>query len=353
MDIKERLELIKRPPTEEIITERELIEKLKTGEKIRHYIGFEISGLIHLGTLISAEKVNDLTDADVECTIYLADWHSYLNKKLGGDWENILKASKYWEKAFKFYCPKAKIVLGSDLYLNNNEYWKDVVRFTSQVNLTRVSRCLTVLGRSTKERLSFSQYFYPIMQAVDIKYLGPELAHGGMDQRKVHVLAREIYPKLGWKKPLALHHHLLMGINQPLLKENMNKLEIKIALKMSKSNPKSAIFIHDTPEEITKKIVNAWCPEKVAENNPILEICKYLLFRKFKTLLIERESKYGGNIEFENYDELEKAYVGGKLHPLDLKVNVARYLNKFLEPIRNYFEYGENKKLYEWISTLY
>ncbi|MFP3191422.1 MAG: tyrosine--tRNA ligase, partial [Thermoproteota archaeon] len=97
MDVEERLNLIKRPPTEEIITEKELRDKLQAGDKIRHYIGFEISGLIHLGTLLCAEKVNDLIEAGIECTIYLADWHSYLNKKLGGNWENILKASKYWE----------------------------------------------------------------------------------------------------------------------------------------------------------------------------------------------------------------------------------------------------------------
>jgi tyrosyl-tRNA synthetase len=352
MDVEERLNLIKRPPTEEIITEKELRDKLQAGDKIRHYIGFEISGLIHLGTLLCAEKVNDLIEAGIECTIYLADWHSYLNKKLGGNWENILKASKYWEKAFKFYCPKAKIILGSDLYFNNNEYWKDIVRFSSQVNLTRISRCLTILGRTSKEKLNFAQYFYPIMQAVDIKYLGPELAHGGMDQRKIHVLAREVYPKLGWKKPIALHHHLLMGLIQPSINEKMSKSEIKIAFKMSKSVPKSAIFIHDSAEEIKRKIISAWCPEKIAENNPILEICKHLIFRKNKSIFIERERKYGGNVEFGSYEELEKSYIKGELHPLDLKANVAKYLDKIIEPLRNYFEYGENKKLYDWIADL-
>jgi tyrosyl-tRNA synthetase len=52
MDIESKIELIKKSPTEEIITEEELREKLKTGEKLKHYIGFEISGLLHLGTLI-------------------------------------------------------------------------------------------------------------------------------------------------------------------------------------------------------------------------------------------------------------------------------------------------------------
>jgi tyrosyl-tRNA synthetase len=350
MNAETRLEIIKRSPTEEIITEKELLDKLKVNEKIKHYIGFEISGLLHLGTLISAEKVNDLIEAGIDCTIYLADWHSYLNKKLGGNWENILKASKYWEKAFNFYCPGAKIILGSDLYYNNNEYWKDIVKFSSQVNLTRIARCLTILGRTTKESLSFAQYFYPVMQAVDIKYLGPDLAHGGMDQRKVHVLARDIYPKLGWKKPIALHHHLLMGLNQPIMNEKMSNIEVKIAFKMSKSNPKSAIFIHDSYETIKKKILSAWCPERIVENNPILDICKYLIFRKYKSFLLERSSKFGGNIEFENYAMLEKSYIKGEIHPLDLKMNVARYLDKIIDPIRNYFEHGENKKLYDWIN---
>lgn len=348
MDVETKLELIKRPPTEEIITEKELKELLETNEHPKHYIGFEISGLLHLGTLVvSGYKINDLAEAGVDVTVYLADWHSFINKKLGGNWDNILKAAKYFEEAFKFFCPKAKIVLGSDLYHNNDEYWKDVIRFSSNVTLNRVTRCLTIMGRTERELLNFAQYIYPPMQAVDIKYLGEDIPHGGMDQRKVHVLAREVYPKLGWKKPVALHHHLLMGLAEPPKVNSEDKIEQVVASKMSKSQPWTAIFIHDSEKQIREKLLKAWCPEKQAEMNPVLELAKYIIFHEKKEFLVERSDKYGGDIVFSSYEALEKEYIEGKLHPMDLKLSVAREISSIIDPIRRYFERPSNKKLLE------
>ena len=62
---------------------------------------------------------------------------------------------------------------------------------------------------------------------------------------------------------------------------------------------------------------------------------------------IERSAKYGGTEEFTSYKELEAAFVIGKIHPQDLKFNVARELNKILEPVRKHFEKPANKELLE------
>jgi len=349
MDLERKLDLIKKSPTEEIITEEELRGLLQTNNNPEHYIGFEISGYLHLGTLfVSGFKVNDLISAGVKCKIYLADWHSFINNKLGGNWENILKAAKYFEEGFKFLCPKAEIVLGSDLYHNNDEYWKDVIRFSKHVTLARNTRCLTIMGRNENEKLDFGQYIYPPMQAVDVEYLGKDMPHGGMDQRKVHVLTREVFPKLKWKKPIPLHHHLLMGLAEPVKVANeADKLEKVIAAKMSKSKPWTAIFIHDSEESIKEKLLKAWGPERVVEFNPVLELVKYIIFHEKKEFTVERPSKYGGDITFSSYEELEKEYTIGKLHPQDLKLSVAREISEIIKPVRKHFEKPANKKLLE------
>lgn len=350
MDIEERLELIKKPPTEEILTESELRNLLETSSKIEHYIGFEISGYLHLGTLfIAGIKINDLQKAGIKTKVFLADWHSYLNKKLNGNWEKIKLVSKYYEEAFRFFCKDTDIVLGSDLYYNNNNYWEDLVTFSSHVTLKRIIRCLTIMGRSIKDELTFSQFIYPPMQAIDVKYLC-NIAHGGMDQRKIHILCREVFPKLGWEKPVAIHHHLLLGLSQPAT-QFKNKEEFVLQMKMSKSKPWTAIFIHDNEKEILEKLKNAYCPPKTVENNPVLEIVKYLIFRFKDTFFLERESKYGKNLEFHSYEELKKAYLKGEIHPLDLKINVARELNEIVKPIREHFEKPSNKKLLEPLTT--
>ena len=351
MDIETKIELIKKPPTEEILVEEELRELLQTNEHPGHYIGFEISGLLHLGNLVlSGFKINALLKAGVKCQIFLADWHSFINNKFNGDWNKILTAAKYYEKAFKFFCPGAKIVLGSELYHNNDEYWRNIMRFSKHMTLSRTLRCMTIMGRSENEKLDLSQYFYPPMQAVDIKTIGADIPHGGMDQRKAHVLAREIFPKMGWKKPVAVHHHLLMGIAEPVQLKAKDKLEQVIASKMSKSKPWTAIFIHDTKEQIKQKLRKAWCPEKQTEMNPVLEIVKHIIFHENKTFKIERPSKYGGTIRFENYQKLEEAYRNGELHPQDLKNAVAEELSKILQPIKEYFE--KDKEAKECLETV-
>ncbi len=348
MDVETKLELIKRPPTEEIITEEDLKNLLQTNEHPRHYIGFEISGFLHLGTLmVAGGKINDLVKAGIDCTVYLADWHSYINNKLGGNWDHILKAAQYYKEAFQLFCPGAKVVLGSDLYHNNNEYWKDVIRFSKEITLARNTRCLTIMGRSENESLDFAQFIYPPMQGVDVKYLGPDLPHGGMDQRKIHVLCREVYPKLKWKKPVLIHNHLLMGLSEPVKSASSDKLDQVIASKMSKSKPWTAVFIHDTEQEIKDKLKKAWCPEGSVEMNPVLELIRYVVLNHQKSVRIERPQKYGGPEEFDTYDELEKAFLAGEIHPQDLKNSVAIQLNKIIAPIREHFEKPANAKLLE------
>ncbi|MHA1596694.1 MAG: tyrosine--tRNA ligase [Candidatus Asgardarchaeia archaeon] len=347
MDVETKMEIIKRPPTEEIITEEDLRDLLETNDHPEHYQGFEISGLLHLGTLLmSGNKINDLAEAGFKVKVFLADWHTFINNKLGGDWDRIVKASKYFAEAFKFYCPKVEIILGSEFYHNNDEYWKDVIRFSKKISLARNMRCLTIMGRSEREKVEFGQLLYPPMQAVDVKYIGKDLAHGGMDQRKIHVLCREVFPKLGWKKPIALHHHLLPGLSKP--PENIkDKIERVIAAKMSKSKPWTAIFIHDSEEEIRDKLRRAWCPPREVESNPVLEMVKYIVFREKDCFVLEREKKYGGSMEFHSYKELEEAYRKGEIHPLDLKENVARELNDTIKPIRDHFKSPSKARLLE------
>jgi len=339
LDTETKIELIKRPPTEEILVEEELRQLLQTNEHPGHYQGFEISGLLHLGNfVISGFKINDLIKAGVRCQAYLADWHSFINDKFGGDWDKILASTKYYAEAFKFFCPGVKIVVGSDLYHNNDEYWKRLIRFSKHMTLSRTLRCMTILGRTENEKLDLAQYFYPPMQAVDVKEIGADMPHGGLDQRKAHVLAREIFPKMGWEKPVAVHHHLLMGIAKPVELTSKDKLEQVIASKMSKSKPWTAIFIHDTEAQIKEKMKKAWCPERQTEMNPVLEIVKHVIFHENETFKIERSAKFGGSREFLNYGEIEKAYARGELHPQDLKNAVALELVEILEPIRKFFE---------------
>ena len=305
----------------ELGAEEDLLELFKTNSKPKHYIGLEISGFLHLGSLISTGfKVNDFIEAGIDCTIFLADWHTMINDKLDGDIEKISKVSKYYESAFRAVCPKATIRNGTDLYKEHTEYWTELVRFTKHMSLARTMRALTIMGRSeNEEKIDLGKLLYPAMQAVDIHFLDVDIAHAGMDQRKIHMLVRENFPKMNWKVPVAVHHKLLPGLTQPAEGSD-------VGAKMSKSNPNSGIFIHDSADEIRSKIKKAWCEEGNITNNPLLEISKQIIFHENNSMDVERPEKFGGNVSFENYDALEKAFVNKELHPSDLKQTVGKYL---------------------------
>ncbi len=336
MDLEEKITLVKRPPTEEVVTEQELRTLFETKEHPKHYIGLEVSGILNLGSLVvNGFKVNDFIKAGMDCTVFLADWHSYINNKWGGDWEKIGRVAKeYYADAFRFLCPGVEIKYGSELYSGNDEYWRNLLRVSKQISLERDVRCLTIMGRTTKEKLDVAQYLYPPMQATDIWAMDLDVVQAGMDQRKVHMLAREVFPSLGWKKPVAVHHHILAGLGEPRtsgIDEDATADRV-ISSKMSKSKPDSAIFIHDSPEEIARKVSKAWCPEKVVDGNPVLEFTRYIVFHERTSLLIERPEKYGGNVTYTLCSDLESDYAAGKLHPNDLKKSVSASWRRYSDP---------------------
>ena len=250
MDVEDRLAFIMREPTEEVVTADELHALIETKAHPKHYIGLEISGMLHIGSLVmTGFKINDFMKAGINTTVFLADWHTYINDKMGGDWDRIKKVSQYYTEAFKFFCPGVNIVLGSDLYKKTHDYWENFVHFSKHMTLARTMRALTIMGRSEAEKnLDLSQLLYPPMQSVDIKALDLDIVHAGMDQRKIHMLVREIFPEsLAGRFQVLVHHHLLPGLSEPLrisLDENTTE-DTRIASKMSKSKPASGILIHD------------------------------------------------------------------------------------------------------------
>jgi len=332
MDAAEKVELVSRPPTEEVVTQEELLELFKTNSKPKHYIGIEISGFLHLGSLITTGfKINDFVTAGVECTVFLADWHTLLNEKLGGSFETIRKVSKYYEDAFRLVCPEANIVLGTDLYDSKKEYWSELVQIAKHMSLARTMRTLTIMGRSENdEKIDLAKLLYPAMQAADIHSLDLDIVHAGMDQRKIHMLVKDVFPKMKWKVPGAVHHKLLPGLTKPTEEKSGGEVG-----KMSKSDPNAGIFIHNSDDEIRTKIKKGFCEEGITENNPILEIAKHIVFHEFNAITIERPEKFGGNVSYDNFESLESEFSQKNLHPTDLKQAIGESLVKIVSPVRD------------------
>jgi len=348
MDIKEKINLIKEVG-EEVIGLEEIEAKLKVGQELIAYDGFEPSGKIHIAQgLLRAINIQKLLQAGIKFKLLVADWHAYANNKIGGDMAKIEKTGQYFIEVWKacgLDVSKVEIIRSSDL-VKDSEYWLLVLKIAKASTVNRMVRCSQIMGRNEAETLSAAQIIYPCMQAADIFRLNVDIAQLGMDQRKVNMLARQIADELGLKKPAAVHHHMLISLQPPVDKINStdSKEDQTVALKMSKSKPDSAIFMTDTKDEIYAKIKKAYCPPNDILINPVLEYFKYIIFAKYPQVEIKREAKFGGDLIFDSYNKLESAYQKGDIYPLDLKDNLSRYLDELISPVRDYFVNNPNAK---------
>ena len=191
MNKKSKLELIKRN-SQEILNEDKL-EGLLTKKNPIAYCGYETSGEIHLGHLVTITKLLDLEKAGFKVKVLFADWHTWLNKK--GDWDFITKQVSSWKKGFRAAgLKKAEFVLGTS-FQRKKEYQDDILAMALNVTMNRALRSMQMVARDI-ENAKISQIIYPLMQIEDIKALDLDFVVAGIDQRKIHALGLELFSKI-------------------------------------------------------------------------------------------------------------------------------------------------------------
>ncbi len=318
MNEADKLSIITRN-TEEIVTLDEL--KILLGKKKPIiYCGYEPSGPMHLGHFVTILKLKDCAKAGFRVKVLLADVHAMLNRK--GDSVSIGKEVESWKKTVKSIDKSFEIALGSDFQFTK-EYQFDVMSLSQETTVSRGLRSMQEIARDV-ENATISQLWYPLMQVADIKHLKADAALGGLEQRKVHMIGKDLNKKID-SSFVAIHTPLITSLKGP-------------GKKMSKSIPGSGIAVTDSYEVIKKTILEAYCPEKDATDNPILQINKLIIFPVCGAVEIKRPSKFGGNKKYSKYDDMEKDYSLGKLHPLDLKNSTVENLEIIIKPIRENFK---------------
>ncbi|WP_135305425.1 tyrosine--tRNA ligase [Haloarcula amylovorans] len=319
----DRKHLVERD-TEETITEDELTVLLESKDTIRAYIGFEPSGPVHLGTWLSIFKLLDVQKAGFTPVVLLADLHAYKNSK--GELAWLEAMAEYWEAVFRALGLKdAEYILGSE-FQTTSDYQDDLERLKSEVTVNRAVRALGDVADDS-ESATISQIEYPLMQALDIEYLDVDLALGGTDQRKIHMLARDELPRIGFSSPTALHFGLLPALTGT-------------GEKMSTSKPETMFPLHAPEETVRSRIQGAFLdPELTIAENPILEIGDRFIFKRGETLHIQTEyvdRKYTDTeqIHAEMQNWASDSDDGETIHPQDVKTGIADWLVAELKPVR-------------------
>ena len=314
MDIERKIELIKRNCVE-IVNEGKIKKFMKKGVV---YCGYEVSGEIHLGHLITLIKLLDLQKAGIKVKVLLADWHTWLNQK--GNWDFVNEQLRNWEKGIKAVGLKAEFIRGTS-YQRKVDYIDDVLKMALKTTVNRGIRSMQQVARNI-ENAKISQIIYPLMQIEDVKRLGVNFVVAGTDQRKIYMLGLDVGKEIDLPEAVYLYTPIIPGLKGP-------------GTKMSSSVPDSFISIRDKKEDIKKKVNKAYCKVGDVQNNPILAIVRLIIFPVFEKIEIKRKKEHGGNIIYEEYGSLHRDFESGKLHAADLKEAVSDYLGKIISKIRN------------------
>ncbi|TYT61194.1 tyrosine--tRNA ligase [Natrialba swarupiae] len=307
---------------EEVVTDEEVRELADDPAGKRVYVGYEPSGVLHLGHLLTANKLIDLQEAGMEVVVLLADVHAYLNGK--GTFEEIRDTAERMKAQFVAYGldeSNTEFVYGSEFQLDE-EYTLDLHELELATTLNRAQRAMAEIAGG--ETAKVSHVVYPLMQTLDIEYLDLDLAVGGLDQRKVHMLAREELPELGYDVRPALHTPIVAD-----LESGEGKMS---------SSEGVTISMEDSTEDVAEKVNSAFCPPTRDPEgdleNPVLELFEYHVFPRFDEIIVERPEKYGGDLTYEEYEALAADLESGELHPADAKGTLASYLDELIAPGR-------------------
>jgi len=321
---------------QETLGEERIDEVLKTRD-LKVYWGTATTGKPHIAYFVAMSKISDLLRAGCEVTILFADLHAYLDN-MKAPWELLKLRTEYYEHAIKAMLlsigvplEKLKFVRGTEFQLSQ-EYTLDVYRLSSIVSEHDARKAGAEVVKQVSHPL-LSGLLYPGLQALDEEYLKVDAQFGGVDQRKIFTYAEKYLPSLGYAKRAHFMNPMVPGLT---------------GAKMSSSEADSKIDLLDTAANIKKKLKKAFCEPGNIVDNGLLSFSKFVIFPvalKGEDFVVERAADNGGNSNYKDFAGLEADFAAEKIHPGDLKASVEKYLNRLLDPVRQYFEKPELKKL--------
>lgn len=325
----EQVQLITRN-LKETLNEHILVKAFEEGRKPSIYWGTAPTGKTHCGYLVPMTKLADFLQAGCEVKVLLADLHAFMDN-MKAPLDVLQYRVQYYERTVKAMLTaigvptnKLHFIVGRSYQLTP-EYTMDLFKLSNVVSQHDSKRAGAEVVKQT-ENPPLSGLIYPLMQALDEEYLKVDAQFGGVDQRKIFVLAEEQLPSIGYNKRAHLMNPMVPGLTQ--------------TGKMSASDPNSKIDLCEEPSSVKKKISKAYAAPGVVENNGLLGFLENVVFpisdikKKDVPFFINRDEKWGGPLSYNTIEEVRADYASEKLSPSDLKIGVVDAINGILAPIR-------------------
>ncbi len=273
--IEKSMELLRRG-AEEILLEDELIEKLKTGRKLRVKAGFDPTAPdLHLGHTVLMNKLRQFQDLGHHVMFLIGDFTGMIGDPTGKNQTRkpltreqvLLNAESYKEQVFKILDPDKTEVLF-------NSQWMERLGAAGMISLAAQHTVARMLERDdfskrfkSNQPIAIHEFLYPLIQGWDSVEMKADVELGGTDQKFNLLMGRELQKSQGMAPQTVLMMPILEGLDG--------------VQKMSKSLG-NYIGVNESPSEMYGKLMSIsdelmWRYFELLSFRPVEEINQYRL----------------------------------------------------------------------------
>ncbi len=292
-DIESQLALIKRG-TAEIISEEDLIAKLKQNRPLNVKAGFDPTAPdLHLGHTVVLQKMKHFQELGHNVTFLIGDFTGMIGDPTGKSETRkpltkeqvIANAETYKEQVFKILDPeKTKICF--------NSTWLEPLTMKETLSLMAKFTVARIIERDdfqkrykAGEPIGMHEFMYPIMQGFDSVNMNTDVELGGTDQKFNLLVGRDLLRQYGKEAQVAITMPIIEGLDG--------------VQKMSKSLG-NYVGISESPKEMFGKLMS---------------ITDDLMFRYYELL---------SDMSLQDIEKMKKDIETGDFHPMTAKKNLAK-----------------------------
>lgn len=292
-DIESQLALIKRG-TAEIISEEDLIAKLKQNRPLNVKAGFDPTAPdLHLGHTVVLQKMKHFQELGHNVTFLIGDFTGMIGDPTGKSETRkpltkeqvIANAETYKEQVFKILDPeKTKICF--------NSTWLEPLTMKETLSLMAKFTVARIIERDdfqkrykAGEPIGMHEFMYPIMQGFDSVNMNTDVELGGTDQKFNLLVGRDLLRQYGKETQVAITMPIIEGLDG--------------VQKMSKSLG-NYVGISESPKEMFGKLMS---------------ITDDLMFRYYELL---------SDMSLQDIEKMKKDIETGDFHPMTAKKNLAK-----------------------------
>jgi tyrosyl-tRNA synthetase len=236
--------------TAKVLSEKELLEKLRLGRPLRIKLGVDPTAPdIHLGHTVALEKLRQFQLLGHQAVLLIGDFTATVGDPTGRSStrppltrdEVLVNAATYTDQAFKILDrSKTEIVYNGDWFRKMT--YEEVLRLNARVTLQQMLQREDFRNRlDAGQEIRLHELQYPIMQGWDSVEIRADVEIGGTDQLFNILVGRDLQKEEGQPQQVVMVMPLLEGLDG--------------VRKMSKSYG-NYVGVSDAPQEMFGKLMS-------------------------------------------------------------------------------------------------